>query len=649
MCMYKLLIIDDDMEDIRQLNERLDDVYSLEFTDNINEGIRLISENSFSGIIISFMMEGKDCFTVLDYLKDTRLIETIPVIVIVSEKENDIINGVYNYDICDAIHKPFGNNTLKNRIRNVVNLYEQKKDLIVSNSELERAIIKANEAVDNKTRFLFNMSHDIRTPMNAIIGLAEMTKKYMNDNAKAVDCLTKLMSASNHLLGIIDDLLDISYMEQGKMLLAYERCNLADIVRDISNIIIQQCKDKNIKFDLTVNNLSNEAVIADPKRLRQAFINILCNSVKFTENQGVVGFDITEIKSDKADKSKYIFRLSDNGIGMSESFVKKMFVPFEREEDQSRPYIEGTGLGLAITKNIIDCMGGKIDVVSKLNVGTQISIELEFDKDCYAKSAYTDVYKKYKAAVVDYDRAAGLDVVSEFEVFGIETVYYRGLDGILASDDLPDIVAVRLVEGDKGSLEMTCEIKEMYPDIKFIKILDRTSEYIVEENDTIFESYVQRPIFPSDLKKSLDDVLGLSEKKIQGIAHDEFLKGKRALVVDDNEINRMIVVEFLSYAGIKADNCESGIEALNILNNAREGYYDIILMDLLMPGMDGYETASRIRDMPEGCYKDIPIVILSADAFAREKVLDKRNHMNGFLCKPFTREALYETIYHSMA
>ena len=264
--MYKLLIIDDDMEDIRQLNERLYDVYSLEFTDNINEGIRLISENSFSGIIISFMMEGKDCFTVLDYLKDTRLIETIPVIVIVSEKENDIINGVYNYDICDAIHKPFGNNTLKNRIRNVVNLYEQKKDLIVSNSELERAIIKANEAVDNKTRFLFNMSHDIRTPMNAIIGLAEMTKKYMNDNAKAVDCLTKLMSASDHLLGIIDDLLDISYMEQGKMLLAYERCNLADIVRDISNIIIQQCKDKNIKFDLTVNNLSPEAVIADPKR-----------------------------------------------------------------------------------------------------------------------------------------------------------------------------------------------------------------------------------------------------------------------------------------------------------------------------------------------------------------------------------------------
>ena len=288
-------------------------------------------------------------------------------------------------------------------------------------------------------------------------------------------------------------------------------------------------------------------------------------------------------------------------------------------------------------------------MVSKLNVGTQISIELEFDKDCYAKSAYTDVYKKYKAAVVDYDRAAGLDVVSEFEVFGIETVYYRGLDGILASDDLPDIVAVRLVEGDKGSLKMTCEIKEMYPDTKFIKILDRTSEYIVEENDTIFESYVQRPIFPSDLKKSLDDVLGLSQKKNQGIAHDEFLKGKRALVVDDNEINRMIVVEFLSYAGIKADNCESGIEALNILNNAREGYYDIILMDLLMPGMDGYETASRIRNMPEGCYKDIPIVILSADAFAREKVLDKRNHMNGFLCKPFTREALYETIYHSIA
>lgn len=643
--MYNLLIAEENEYDERQLRERLSEAYNITFAGTVAECLDLLDKNKYECLVLDIYIEEHYCFEVLDYVTDNHLIDKMPVAVIAKGNDYEVINKVFNYNISELIQKPFGKYTLVKRIDNIVNLFQQTNQLIASNEELKKAIERANEAVELKSRFLFNMSHDIRTPMNAIVGLADMSGKYIDDIPKVENCLERLMSASNHLLGIIDDIVDISCMEKNQVVLCLEKCNLSELVRDISTIIGQQCAQKELKYDISIHNLISEEIMADSKRLRQAFINILGNSVKFTEPGGVVSLDITQIDTDSPKKEKYIFGFSDNGMGMSESFAKNMFIPFERDEDESRPYVEGSGLGLAITKNIIDSMGGTIDVVSKLGVGTQISITLEFD--AVANKERTEhklVYNSIKACLVDYDASVGKNIVNELESFGVKTAYFTTPEDILKAKEKYDISVVHIRHNDKKAYTVLNEIKEKYNEIKLVRVTDGIETLITSQEDAVFDSFVPKPVFPSDLISAVNEALGKNGPETKAKLQNINISSKRVLVVDDNEVNRIIVVEFLEDYGIKCDSAKSGKEAINILEGAEENYYDVVLMDIQMPDMDGYETTYAIRNMKTGYHKAVPVIALTADVFAKDRAGAISAGMNGYLCKPFSREELFECI-----
>ena len=519
------------------------------------------------------------------------------------------------------------------------------------NQDLEYAVAQAQSANKAKSAFLSNMSHDIRTPMNAIIGFTTLAAANIDSKEKVSDYLTKILSSCNHLLSLINDILDMSRIESGKIQLDETEVNLSDVLHDIKTIISGQVNAKQLELYMDTLDVTDEDVYCDKTRLNQVLLNLLSNAIKFTKPGGMISLRVSQLHNAPKGKGIYEFRVKDNGIGMSEEFARHIFEPFERERTSTVSRIQGTGLGMAISKNIIDMMGGSIDVITKKDFGTEFIIRLELRLQDEKRSI--EMIKELeglKALVVDDDfntcdsvtkMLTHVGMRSEWTLSGKEALL-RAKQAIEMNDEFSAyIIDWRLP--DMNGIEVTRQIRKQVS--KTIPIIILTAyDWTDIETEAIeagVTAFCSKPMFMSDLRDSLMECLGKQKYKSndgKSLNEKEDFKNKKVLLVEDNELNREIATEILKSYGLIVDTAENGKIACDMLQD--NSGYDIVLMDIQMPVMNGYEATGIIRKSGSA----VPIIAMTANAFDEDRAKALESGMDDFISKPINTAELVRVL-----
>ena len=511
---------------------------------------------------------------------------------------------------------------------------------------LQDALMQAQHANRAKTTFLSNMSHDIRTPMNAIIGFTTIAVSHIDNKEQVRDCLQKVLSSSNHLLSLINDILDMSRIESGKVQIKEQECNISELMHNLVNIIQPQVKAKQLELFIDTFEVANEDVIADALKLNQVFINLLSNAVKYTPAGGTITFRIMQKTTFRHGYGDYIFIVKDNGIGMSPEFVDHIFEPFERETTVTQNGIQGTGLGMAITKNIIEMMSGTISVESEPGKGSIFTVELGLKlQDTEKNAAQIKELEGLRALVVDDDfntcesvskMLKQLGMRSEWTTSGREAAYRAKI--AYEEGDAYHTYIVDWQMPETSGVETARRIRSAVGDKAPIIILTAYEWMDIEEEARAagVTAFCAKPLFMSDLKTVLLATNNLGEKKEEEEA--EWTKadfgGKRILLVEDIELNREIAELILTEAGFLVEMAPDGTDAVAMVENSQEYYYDAVLMDVQMPIMDGYEATRTIRNLPREDVKTLPIIAMTANALEEDKEAALKNGMNAHIAKP---------------
>lgn len=507
---------------------------------------------------------------------------------------------------------------------------------------LEEARESAEHANKAKSEFLSNMSHDIRTPMNAIVGMTAIATANIDNPQQLQNCLKKIALSSKHLLGLINDVLDMSKIESGKMTLNMDQVSLREVMDSIVGIIQPQVKAKKQHFDVFIHDISTENVYCDSVRLNQVLLNFLSNAVKFTPEDGSIQVALYEEESPKGDKYVRIhLQVKDSGIGMSEEFQKKVFESFVREDNTRVHKTEGTGLGMAITKYIVDAMGGTIAVNSAPGKGTEFHVTLDMEK---AELQEMDmVLPNWNMLVVDDDKQLCESTVASLESIGVNAEW--ALDGESAvemvkkrhcqHDDYQIILLDWKLPGIDG-IETARRIRKHTGDDVPLLLISAYDWSEIEENarGAGISGFISKPLFKSTLfyglKKFVDPLWQAQEDTLESSEH---FSGRHILLAEDNDLNWEIAEELLSDLGLELQRAENGQECVELFQKSPLGFYDAILMDIRMPVMTGYQASEAIRAL-ERSDSDLPIIAMTADAFSEDikKCLD--SGMNAHVAKP---------------
>lgn len=511
---------------------------------------------------------------------------------------------------------------------------------------LQDALLQAQHASRAKTTFLSNMSHDIRTPMNAIIGFTTIAVSHIDNKERVKDCLQKVLSSSNHLLSLINDILDMSRIESGKIQIKEQDCNISELMHNLINIIQPQVKAKQLELFIDTFEVVNEDVIADSLKLNQVFINLMSNAVKYTPAGGTVSLRIMQKTTFHHGYGDYVFIVKDTGIGMSKEFVKHIFEPFERESTVTQSGIQGTGLGMAITKNIIEMMNGTISVESETGKGSTFTVELTLKlQDIERNAEQLKELNGLRAMVVDDDfnicdsvskMLKQLGMRAEWTTSGREAVYRAKM-----AHDEGDSYHTYIIDWqmpDLSGIETAKKIRSQVGEEAPIIILTAYDWSDIEEEATAagVTAFCAKPLFMSDLKSALLAAYNSADKEEKDAAAWTLadFSGKRILLVEDIELNREIAEVILTEAGFLVESAPDGTDAVAMMEKAEEYYYDAILMDVQMPIMDGYEATRTIRNMPRKDVKDLPIIAMTANALEEDKEAALKNGMNAHIAKP---------------
>ena len=520
---------------------------------------------------------------------------------------------------------------------------------------LQEALMQAQHANRAKTTFLSNMSHDIRTPMNAIIGFTTIAVSHINNKDQVQDCLQKVLSSSNHLLSLINDILDMSRIESGKVQIKEQECNISELTHNLVNIIQPQVKAKQLELFIDTFDVNNEDVIADSLKLSQVFVNLLSNAVKYTPAGGTVSFRIQQQTTFHRGYGDYVFLVKDNGIGMSQSFVEHIFEPFERESSTTKTGIQGTGLGMAITKNIVEMMGGTITVRSEKGKGSEFRVELSLKlQDVEKNAAQIKELEGLRALVVDDDcdscesvsrMLKQIGMRAEWTTSGREAVYRA--KGAYGEGDSYHTYIVDWQMPELSGIETCRRIRAAVGHDAPIIILTAYDWTDIEEEaiEAGVSAFCAKPLFMSDLKSALLAANHLIEREEENLSWTQAdFSGKRILLVEDNELNREIAVAILEETGFAVESAPDGTDAVDMMSRAEEHYYDAILMDVQMPVMDGYEATRTIRAMHREDVKDLPIIAMTANAMEEDKEAALKNGMSAHIAKPLNIELFLEIL-----
>ncbi|MCM1159490.1 MAG: response regulator [Bacteroidales bacterium] len=510
---------------------------------------------------------------------------------------------------------------------------------------LQDALLQAQHANRAKTTFLSNMSHDIRTPMNAIIGFTTIAASHIDNKEQVQDCLQKVLSSSNHLLSLINDILDMSRIESGKVQIKEQECNISELMHNLLNIIQPQVKAKQLELFIDTFEVANEDVIADSLKLNQIFINLLSNAVKYTPAGGTITFRIMQKTTYRHGYGDYTFIVKDSGIGMSPDFVQHIFEPFERETTVTRNGIQGTGLGMAITKNIVEMMNGTISVESTMGQGSTFTVDLGLKLQDIEKNAeQLKELEGLRSLVVDDDlntcdsvskMLKQLGLRAEWTTSGKEAIY-RAKSAHEEGNSYHTYIIDWQMPGISG-METAKKIRKVVGDEAPIIILTAYdwSDIETEAKDAGVTAFCAKPLFMSDLKSVLLAANNLLEKQeeVPEWTLADF-SGKRILLVEDIALNREIAEVILTESGFLVETAPDGTDAVAMVEKSRENYYDAILMDVQMPIMNGYEATRTIRNMPRKDVRDLPIIAMTANALEEDKEAALKNGMNAHIAKP---------------
>ena len=508
--------------------------------------------------------------------------------------------------------------------------------------ELEKARQTALESSKAKSEFLANMSHDIRTPMNAIVGMTAIAAAHMDDREQVQNCLRKITLSSKHLLGLINDVLDMSKIESGKLTLTTEQISLKEVIEGIVNIMQPQVKAKKQTFDIHVENILTENVWCDGVRLNQVLLNLLSNATKYTPEGGAVQLSLSEELSPKGENHVRIhINVKDNGIGMSQDFVKKIYDSYSRADEARIHKTEGAGLGMAITKYIVDAMEGSIEVQSEIDRGTEFRITFDFEK---AAAMEVDmVLPSWNMLVVDDDELLCRTAMNALKSIGIKAEWTlsgeKAIDLVIQHhikrDDYQIILLDWKLPGMNG-IQTAKEIRRNLGDevpILLISAYD-WSEFEAEAREAGISGFISKPLFKSTLFYALRQYMGVETPDDQISNQGMALSGRRILLAEDNELNWEIANELLSDLGMELDWAEDGQICLDKFQQSPEGYYDAVLMDIRMPRMTGYEAAKAIRGLNRPDALSVPIIAMSADAFSDDIQHCLECGMNAHMAKP---------------
>ena len=525
------------------------------------------------------------------------------------------------------------------------------------NQALSDAVAAAETANRAKSTFLSNMSHDIRTPMNAIIGFTTLAISNINDTERVKDYLGKTLASSNHLLSLINDVLDMSRIESGKIHLEEVEVNLSDVLHDLKTIVSGQIYAKQLELYMDVMDVTDEDVYCDKTRLNQILLNLLSNAIKFTPAGGTVSVRVRQLAGKVRGCGQYEFRIKDNGIGMSQEFAKKIFEPFERERTSTVSRIQGTGLGMAITENIVDMMGGTIEVQTAQGKGTEFTV-------CVPMRAQTEQrpvekiteLEGLKALVVDDDFNTCDSVTKMLVKVGMRAEWtLSGKEAVLRarqSIEMSDAYHAYIIDWrlpDMNGIEVTRRIRSLNDDTPIIILTAYDwSDIEVEAKAAGVTAFCAKPMFMSDLRETLMSALGQKQTDAaQGLLPDKNadFKGKHILLVEDNELNREIAQEILREYGFLVDSAENGAVAVEKVSAAAPGSYDLVLMDVQMPIMDGYTATRQIRALDDPARAKLPILAMTANAFDEDRRNALESGMNGFLSKPIVIGDLVQELH----
>ena len=528
------------------------------------------------------------------------------------------------------------------------------------NQALSEAVRAAETANKAKSSFLSNMSHDIRTPMNAIIGFTTLAVSNIDDKKRVRDYLGKILSSSNHLLSLINDILDMSRIESGKIHLEETEVSLSDVLHDLKTIISGQIHAKQLELYMDAMDITNEDVYCDKTRLNQVLLNLLSNAVKFTPAGGTVSVRIRQYPGTVKGSELYEIRVKDNGIGMSQEFVQKIFSPFERERTSTVSRIQGTGLGMAITKNIVNMMGGTIEVLTEQGKGTEFIVRLPFRiQSKHQRIEKIAELEGLKALVVDDDFNTCDSVTKMLVKVGMRSEWtLSGKEAVLRarqSMEMGDAFHAYIIDWrlpDMNGIEVTRQIRSLGDDTPIIILTAYDwSDIEVEARAAGVTAFCAKPMFMSDIRDTLMTAIGQkqaeAETAILPTAGSDF-RGKCILLVEDNELNSEIAVEILNEYGFLVDTAENGAEAVEKVKNSKPGNYDLVLMDVQMPVMNGYEATKQIRALDNPALAGITILAMTANAFDEDKKKALECGMDGFLSKPIVIEELISILQKNL-
>ena len=540
----------------------------------------------------------------------------------------------------------------------VQDITEVKRREQESREALEEAYRAADQASKAKSDFLNSMSHDIRTPMNSIMGLTAIATMHIDDRDRVKDCLGKITVASRHLLGLINEVLDMAKIESGKIALNEEDFDLPEAVENLLTIVTPQVEAKRQRLKVDIADITHEHVVGDSMRLQQVFVNIMGNSIKFTPEGGTISLHIAEKPSRIAGSGCYEFTFSDTGCGMDEEFVKRIFEPFSRARDNRVTNTEGTGLGMSIVKSIVSLMNGTIEVDSVLGEGTTFTVTV-YLKLRTAESQDISHLAGLSVLVVDNDPDAcenacavlrDIGMVPEFVTSGQEAV-----ERVHAARDAGTRYAAVILDWkmpEKSGVETAREIRSVDHDELPIIILSAYDWSAIEQEArrTGVDAFISKPLFRSRLVHVMQDLL--AEDADEAVDEMAVLKGchcegRRILLTEDNALAAAIALDILGLTGADVEHAENGRQAFEMVTGNPAGYYDLVFMDIQMPIMNGYQATEAIRaaagdGRPD--LADIPIIALTADAFAEDIRRAKDAGMNAHMSKPMEIEALARTL-----
>ena len=538
------------------------------------------------------------------------------------------------------------------RRRAVQEMEQQKKEqekkyqtqLEEQNRKLEIALQHEGAANRAKREFLFNMSHDIRTPMNAIIGFTSLAATHIDNREQVLDYLKKISTSSQHLLSLINDVLDMSRIESGKVKIEEKAVHLPDLVHDVRSIIQPNVAAKRLSLFIDTMDIEDEDIITDPLRLNQILLNILSNAIKFTPTGGMISIRIAQKNGAPKGCVCYEFRIKDNGIGMSEEFQKHIFEEFSREESSTVSGIQGTGLGMSITKNIVDLMGGTIALTSEPGKGSEFIVTLCFTRSGQkAEPKQLPQLEGLRALVADDDTNTCLNVSTMLSKIGMRPEWtISGKEAVIRTKyavEQGDEFSVYIIDWlipDMNGIEIVRQIRKVIGNRCPIIILTAYDWADIEDEARAagVTAFCEKPLFLSELRRVLAEPFRAepASEPAQPTAAD--LKGKKLLLVEDNELNREIALEILKEAGFVVDTAEDGAVAVQKIKQAAPGQYDLILMDIQMPNLDGYEATRQIRALPDAEKASIPIFAMTANAFEEDRQNALAAGMNGHIAKP---------------